>query len=77
MKEFKIVRMIDGKTMMATSHPECVYSDDVIRGMEKSGYKAYMDGKAYRPAKETRKAVKKKNGSDRRQSEKEIEPLFR
>lgn len=77
LKEFKIVRMIDGKTMMATSHPECVYSDNVIRGMEKAGYKAYMDGKAYRPAKETRKAGKKTNGSDRRQSKKEIEPLFR
>ena len=45
--------------------------------MEKAGYKAYMDGKAYRPAKETRKAGKKTNGSDRGQSEKEIEHLFR
>lgn len=50
MKNFKIVRAFDGKTMMATEYESCVYDDDTIRSMMKNGYKAYMDGRVYRPS---------------------------
>jgi len=60
MKNFKIVRAFDGKTMMATEHESCVYDDDTIRSMMKNGYKAYMDGRIYRPS-----DVGKRNDSSR------------
>ena len=50
MKEFKIVRAFDGKVMMATEHEPYIYDDDTIRSMMKNGYKAYMDGRVYRPS---------------------------
>lgn len=60
--EFKIVRAIDGQVMMITSHESCIYSDATIRNMMKAGYKAYKDGKVYRPAAEGRG---RKNASGR------------
>ncbi len=48
--KFEIVRALDGKGMMATEHEPCIYDDDTIRSMMKNGYKAYMDGRVYRPS---------------------------
>ena len=38
-----------GKTMYSTYDPDCVYPDSQIKQMMQSGYKAYKDGKQYRP----------------------------
>lgn len=61
--EFMIVRALDGQVMMTTCHESCIYSDATIRNMMKAGYKAYKDGRAYRP---TQEGKVRKNGSDRR-----------
>lgn len=47
--KFEIVRALDGKGMMMTEHESCIYDDDTIRSMMKAGYKAYKDGRVYRP----------------------------
>lgn len=47
--KFEIVRALDGKGMMETDYESCIPSDDTIRSMIKAGYKAYKDGRVYRP----------------------------
>lgn len=53
--EFKVVRASDGRVMMQSSDKRCIYPDEIIRNMNKAGYKAYLDGKAYRPSKEAKR----------------------
>jgi hypothetical protein len=47
--KFEIVRALDGKGMMETDYESCIPSDDTIRSMIKAGYKAYKDGRVYKP----------------------------
>lgn len=58
--KFEIVRTLDGKGMMETEHESCIPSDETIRSMMKAGYKAYKDGRVYRP-----KDGERKNGTGR------------
>ncbi len=43
---------LNGKTMMQTEDESCIYDAKTIAEMAKAGYKAYLNGRAYRPRKE-------------------------
>lgn len=43
----------NGRTVMRTSDPGCIYGPETIRNMGQAGYKAYLDEKIYRPKKST------------------------
>lgn len=47
--KFEIVRALDGKGMMETDYESCIPPDETIRSMIKAGYKAYKDGRVYKP----------------------------
>lgn len=38
----------DGKVLMNTESEKCMYSDALIKQMEKDGYKIYLNGKIYK-----------------------------
>ncbi|MCD8147514.1 MAG: hypothetical protein LUD84_09620 [Clostridiales bacterium] len=42
---------LNGKTMMQTEDENCIYDAKTIAEMAKAGYKAYLNGRVYRPKK--------------------------
>lgn len=42
---------LNGKTMMQTEDENCIYDAKTIVEMAKAGYKAYLNGRVYRPKK--------------------------
>jgi hypothetical protein len=44
---FKVEK--EGRTLMQTESPRCIYDDETCRQMRAAGYKVTLDGKAYPP----------------------------
>lgn len=52
---FQIKRAIDGKVVMWTEDENAIYDAETIKEMNQAGYKAYLDGKIYRPGRKNKK----------------------
>ena len=42
----------DGKVKMSTEHKSCIYPADILKQMEKAGYKFRLNGKRWKPGQE-------------------------
>lgn len=50
---FEVYR--DGERLMYTEHEECVPSSEIIKNMKAAGCKVLLDGKLYKPTKDSKK----------------------
>lgn len=52
---FQVKRVIDDKVVMWTEDEKFIYDAETIKEMNRAGYKAYLDGKIYRPGRKNKK----------------------